>query len=97
MAGRKITSDDLSATEFDAHPVAERRRRALREGLTQLDGMTGLLREDRLGLPEILVVDAVQYMDFRFPRADWRPSIPNVDDWIGRVEHHPSVRDTVPS
>lgn len=97
MAGRKITSDDLSATEFDNHPVAERRRRAMREGLTQLDAMTRLLRDDRLGLPELLVVDAVQYMDFRFPGADWRPSMPNIDDWIRRVEHHPSVRATVPS
>ena len=97
MAGRKITSDDLSNTAFDTHPVAERRRQTMQVALTRLDGMTGLLREDRLGLAELLVVDTVQYMDFRFPGADWRPSIPNLDAWIARVAHHKSVQDTLPS
>ncbi|MCC2113799.1 MAG: glutathione S-transferase N-terminal domain-containing protein, partial [Hyphomicrobiales bacterium] len=48
MTGRKIISDDLAKTEFDAHPVAERRRQTMRVALCRLDGMTDRLREDRL-------------------------------------------------
>ena len=97
MVGRKLTSDDLGNPEFDAHPVAERRRETMRVGLGALDARVGDLREDRMGLAEILVVDAVQYMDFRFPGAAWRPDIAALDAWIRRVSHHPSIRETVPS
>lgn len=98
MTGRKLFSDDLGVTEFDeTHPVAERRRNAMQVGLTRLDGMVDRLSEDKLGLPELLVVDAVQYMDFRFPGSDWRPEIPNLDAWIERVGSHKSVSETIPS
>ena len=97
MAGRMITSGSLADLAFDAHPIAERRRQAMRALLGRLDGMADRLREDALDLPEVLVVDAVQYMDFRFPGADWRPEIPALDAWIGRVSSRPSVAETVPS
>lgn len=97
MTGRKIVSDDLANTAFDAHPVAERRRETMQVALTRLDAMVDRLGEAKLGLAELLAVDAVQYMDFRFPGAAWRPRIPNLDAWIARVSHHPSVKDTLPS
>lgn len=98
MTGRKLFSDDLGVTAFDeTHPVADRRRTAMQVGLTKLDGMVDRLSTDRLGLAELLVVDAVQYMDFRFPNSDWRPSIPNLDAWIARVSTQPAVSETTPS
>ena len=98
MTGRKLFSDDLGVTEFDdTHPVAERRRNTMKVSLGRLEGMTDRLREDKLGLPELLVVDAVQYMDFRYPDNPWRPEIPNLDAWIERVGHHKSVSETIPS
>lgn len=97
MTGRKIVSDDLAVTDFDTHPVAERRRRAMVEGLTQLEGQADRLSRKRLGLAELIVADAIQYIDFRFPRADWRPAIPQLDGWLRDAMAHPSLRDTVPS
>ena len=97
MTGRKLFSDDLGVTEFDkTHPVAERRRDTMKVSLRRLDGMVDRLSTDALGLPELLVVDAVQYMDFRFPDSDWRPEIPALDAWIARVSDRPSVRETLP-
>ena len=97
MTGRKIISDDLAVTEFDSHPVAERRRRAMAEGLTQLEARADCLSHQRLGLAELIVADAIQYIDFRFPHAGWRPAIPRLDDWLRDAMAHPSLRDTVPS
>ena len=97
MAGRMITSGNLADLTFDAHPIAERRRQAMRELLDRIEGAVDRLRADVLGLPELLVVDAVQYMDFRFSGADWRPDIPKLDAWIASVAHHPSVAQTMPS
>ena len=98
MTGRKLFSDDLGKTDFDeTHPVADRRRTAMRQGLARLDGMTDRLSTTALGLPELLVVDAVQYLDFRFPGSDWRPAIPRLDAWIASVAHHSSVARTIPS
>lgn len=96
MNGRKIISDDVADTAFDSHPLAERRRSAMQVGLSRVDGMADRLRTDKLGLAELSVVDAVQYMDFRFPDAEWRPQIPNLDAWIERISDIPSVRDTLP-
>lgn len=97
MTGRKITSDDLGNPAFDSHPVAERRRRAMIDGLSRIEGMADRLGEGQIGLAEIGVVDAVQYMDFRFPDAAWRPPIPALDAWIGRVADRPSLQRTIPS
>ncbi|MBB3710512.1 glutathione S-transferase [Limimaricola variabilis] len=97
MTGRKITSDDLANPAFDAHPVAARRRRAMVEGLTRLDAMADRLSETEIGLAEIGVVNAVQYIDFRFPGADWRPEIPALDAYVARVIARPSLQRTIPS
>ena len=69
----------------------------MRVSLIRLDGMVDRLSDGALGLPEMLVVDAVQYMDFRFPDSDWRPDIPTLDAWIARVSERPSVARTIPS
>lgn len=98
MTGRKLFSDDLAVTDFDdTHPVAERRRDTIKVSLGRLDGIVDRLSEDNLGLAELLVVDAVQYLDFRYPDNPWRPEIPNLDAWIDRVSGHKSVSETIPS
>ncbi|WP_175481782.1 glutathione S-transferase N-terminal domain-containing protein [Palleronia pelagia] len=98
MTGRKLFSDDLGVDEFDrTHPVAQRRRDAMIVGLGRIEALVDRLSENRLGLAELLVVDAVQYMDFRFPDSDWRPEIPRLDAWIERAHEHRSVSETIPS
>ena len=97
MTGRKITSDDLANPAFDAHPVADRRRRAMVEGLLRLETMADRLSETEIGLAEIGVVNAIQYIDFRFPSADWRPEIPALDAYVVRAMARPSLRRTIPS
>ncbi|TBN38339.1 hypothetical protein EYE42_12995 [Paracoccus subflavus] len=97
MTGRKIVSNDLAVTDFDRHPVADRRRGAMRDSLTRIEAQADRLSHDRMGLAELIVADAIQYLDFRFPGADWRPAIPRLDAWLRDAMAQPSVRDTVPT
>ncbi len=97
MAGRKITSDDLADPAFDTHPIAERRRRTMVTGLGRLEPMVDALDADAPGVAEIALVDAVQYMDFRFPGAPWRPSIPRIDAFAQGLAGRRSIAETVPS
>ncbi|SEL09696.1 glutathione S-transferase [Roseovarius nanhaiticus] len=97
IIGRKIISDDLAATEYDSHPVAQRRYASMTNGLTQLEPMADHLSDTHMGMAEISVANAIEYVDFRFPEADWRPAIPALDAWRARNAHRPSLRDTVPS
>jgi glutathione S-transferase len=97
MVGRKIVSDDLANTEYDSHPVARRRFDTMVNGLSALEKMAADLSDAHLGMAELCVADAIEYMDFRFPGAAWRPEIPALDGWLLRAAHHPSIRDTVPS
>ncbi|MEX1233770.1 MAG: glutathione S-transferase N-terminal domain-containing protein [Roseovarius sp.] len=97
IIGRKIVSDDLAATEYDSHPVARRRYASMMNGLTQLESLAGDLSDRHMGIAEISAANALDYVDFRFPKADWRPDIPALDAWRARNAHHPSLAETVPS
>ena len=97
IIGRKIVSDDLAATEYDSHPVARRRYASIISGLAQLEQMASGLSDTKMGMAEISVANAIDYVDFRFPEADWRPDIPALDAWRARNAQNPSLRDTVPS
>jgi glutathione S-transferase len=97
IIGRKIVSDDLENTAYDDHAVARRRYDSIVNGLVALEPLADALRDTQLGLAELCVAVAIEYMDFRFPHAAWRPAIPALDNWLARVAHHPSIRNTVPS
>ena len=47
-------------------------------------------------LSQIAVATACGFADFRYPKEDWRSSVPSLARWFERFSERPSMRQTMP-
>ncbi len=73
LIGRKITTPS-----FDASPVGQRRRRTMVEGLQRLEADAPAYAVGTPVIDVITAVVALDYVDFRFPKAAWMPALPRL-------------------
>jgi glutathione S-transferase len=71
LIGRKITD-----ASFDEAPVGLRRRRSMVQGLLRLEADPPRYDSGTPSLDVITAVVALDYVDFRFPKAAWLPELP---------------------
>jgi glutathione S-transferase len=91
LIGRKI----VGGPDFDESPVGLRRRRSMIEGLKRLDKAA----QEPDGTPTLAAIAAVvalDYVQFRFPRAAWTPSLPRLERLQRRMRARPSIEQTQP-
>ncbi|MER0236509.1 glutathione S-transferase N-terminal domain-containing protein [Fulvimarina sp. MAC8] len=96
LNGRKIVSGEFGDPAFDGSEMGLRRRRSMSNGLKRLEGMTEDLSTSAIGLAEISVVTAHDYLALRFPDANWLPETPNIDAFIASVGNRRSIGSTMP-
>jgi glutathione S-transferase len=92
LIGRKI----MGGKDFDESPVGLRRRRSMVEGLKRLDTA---VREPADGVPTLAAITAIvalDYVQFRFPRAGWMPPLPQLGSLQQRMRARPSIEQTRP-
>lgn len=70
LIGRKITD-----ASFDASPVGLRRQRSMAHGLARLEADPPAYAGGTPTLDAVAAVVALDYVDFRFPRAAWLPPL----------------------
>jgi len=73
----------------------ERRRIAIARTLNLLETEADRLGDEVNG-GTIALGCALGYLDFRFPREDWRGNRPKLDAWFERFSSRPSMLATVP-
>lgn len=91
LIGRKI-----AGPSFDEAPVGLRRRRSMVEGLKRLDADAPDPGDDAPGLDAIAATVALDYVLFRFPRAEWMPPTPGLERLRRRLHARPSIGGTMP-
>ena len=96
MVGRVITSGALTEPAFDEEPVGQRRRRSMINGLKRLDEQLSAVPQEPINLGHIASLVALDYVEFRFPGADWMPDLPNLRALKKAYAERPSIRDTAP-
>lgn len=85
LVGRRIVSGNFADTAFDGNALATKRRRTIVDGLKRLDDACADMRPEDLDLAVIATVTAVDYVDLRFPGADWVPAVPRLRDFARRA------------
>ncbi|MBF0306464.1 MAG: glutathione S-transferase N-terminal domain-containing protein [Alphaproteobacteria bacterium] len=68
---------------------------ATRRGLDALEEEADSLGES-FGIGQVTIACALGYLDFRFPRPDWREGRPRLAAWYAGVETRPSLAATTP-
>ncbi len=91
LIGRKI-----AGPSFDGSPVGLRRQRSMAEGLKRLDADLSEPGDGTPTLAEIAAVVALDYVQFRFPQADWMPPTPRLERLQRQTRTRPSVEQTRP-
>ncbi|MEF2550325.1 glutathione S-transferase N-terminal domain-containing protein [Aurantimonas sp. A2-1-M11] len=96
LVGRRIVSGNFTDTAFDAGGIGIRRRRAMVDGLAQLDARIAETPGERLDLATLGAVTALDYVGLRFPDAGWIPSTPRLERLCAVTAERPALRDTKP-
>lgn len=96
LIGRRIVSGSFADTAFDSNPIAERRRRAVADGLKRLDAKVLDAPGERLDLGTIAAVTALDYVALRFPGADWVPATPRLATLHEEAADRPALAATRP-
>ncbi|NDV88449.1 glutathione S-transferase family protein [Aurantimonas aggregata] len=96
MIGRRILSGGFQDTGFDEQDLGRKRRHAIIEGLRVVD--TALVGRDLadLDLGQLVAIVALDYVDMRFPAADWIPPTPHLRGLRDRFADRPSLAATRP-
>ncbi len=96
LIGRRIVSGDFADHAFDANPIAARRRRSVADGLKRLDAMVADAPGEPLDLGTIAAVTALDYVELRFPGAEWIPATPRLSALRERSADRPALAATRP-
>jgi glutathione S-transferase len=92
LIGRKITD-----AGFDGSPVGLRRRRSMVEGLKRLEADAPVHVDGTPLVDAITAVVALDYIDFRFPQADWLPALPHLRALAAQLAARPSFQASRPT
>ncbi|HDZ71232.1 MAG TPA: glutathione S-transferase [Aurantimonas coralicida] len=96
LIGRRIVSGDFADRTFDANPIAARRRRSVADGLTRLDAMVADAPAERLDIGTLAAVTALDYIELRFPGAEWIPATPRLSALREQPADRPALAATRP-
>lgn len=91
LIGRKITD-----TGFDEAPVGLRRRRSMVQGLQRLEADAPAYESGTPTLDAVATAVALDYVDFRFPKAPWLPPLPALRRLVARCGARPSFETSRP-
>jgi glutathione S-transferase len=92
---RKVTAPAL----FDEMPVGLRRRRSMAEGMERLEALAAAGKFDTsaaLQLDVMVVVVALDYLDFRFAQVPWLRPMPALRAVASTFSERPAVARTRP-
>jgi glutathione S-transferase len=92
LIGRKITD-----ASFDGSPVGLRRRRSMVDGLTRLEADPPVYADGTPTIDAIAAVVALDYVDFRFPKAVWLPALPRLRALAARLAPRASFEASRPT
>ena len=92
LIGRKI----VGGASFDSSPVGLRRRRTMVEGLKRIDASGLAPGNDTPSFAAITAIVALDYVHFRFPRAEWIPRLEKLDRLRDQMRSRRSIEQTVP-
>jgi len=87
---------------LESHAAAQAAARASTELLDELDGVLDALEAEAKSLRgkptlgTVTVGCALGYLDFRFPKLDWRAKRPKLAKWFATFSKLPSMKATVP-
>ena len=96
MIGRRILSGGFQDTAFDGQDLGRKRRRAMIEGLRIVEGALGGRDAEDVDLGLIVAIVALDYLDMRFPAADWVPPTPHLRRLRAQLDGRPSLAATRP-
>jgi glutathione S-transferase len=96
MIGRRILSGGFQDTSFDGEDLGRKRRRAMIEGLRVVEAALAGRDAADLDLGLITAIVALDYVDMRFPAADWIPPTPHLRGLRDRFADRPSLAATRP-
>lgn len=96
LIGRRIVSGDFADRAFDANPIAAKRRQSVADGLSRLDAMVLDAPGERLDLGTLAAITALDYVELRFPGADWFPSTPRLAALREQTSERPALAATRP-
>jgi glutathione S-transferase len=91
LIGRKTTD-----AAFDESPVGLRRRRSMVEGLLRLESDPPRFDAATPTLDVITAVVALDYVDFRFPKAPWMPQLPALRRLVAQTAQRASFETSRP-
>jgi len=91
LIGRKITD-----AGFDESPVGLRRRRTIVQGLSRLEADPPRCESGTPDLSVIASVVALDYVNFRFPKAAWLPALPQLTGLVARMRSRASFELSLP-
>jgi glutathione S-transferase len=91
LIGRKITD-----AAFDESPVGLRRRRTMVQSLLRLEADPPSYDAGTPDLSVIASVVALDYVRFRFPKAEWLPELPRLSALAARVSSRESFEVSSP-
>ncbi|ACI59501.1 Glutathione S-transferase domain (plasmid) [Rhizobium leguminosarum bv. trifolii WSM2304] len=91
IIGRRMTD-----AGFDQSPVGLRRRRSIIEAVKRLETQLPSEHVETPTIATIASVVLIDYLHFRFPRAEWLPSTANLDRLSERHRLRPSFETTLP-
>lgn len=80
LIGRKITD-----ASFDTSPVGVRRQRSMVTGMRRLESDPPVYTSGTPSIDAITSVIALDYIDFRFPKAAWLPELPALRSLAARL------------
>ena len=92
LIGRKITD-----ASFDTSPVGLRRRRSMADGIARLETDPPVFTEGATPTIDVIAtVVALDYLDFRFPSAEWLAPAPALRALAARVHDRASFEASRP-
>lgn len=96
MIGRRILSGGFQDTAFDDHDLGRKRRRAIIAGLELFDRSLEGQDARTIDLGQIAAITALDYVEMRFPAADWLPPTPHLGALRRDLAARPSLATTRP-
>lgn len=96
MIGRRILSGGFQDTAFDDRDLGRKRRRTMIDGLRAIENALGNRDAENVDLGLITAIVALDYIELRFPAADWIPPTPHLSALRRDLAARPSFAATRP-
>lgn len=96
MIGRRILSGGFQDTAFDGQDLGRKRQRAIVAGLRIVDDALAGRSAGDVDLGLLTAIVALDYVEMRFPGADWIPPTPNLGALRRDLADRPSLAATRP-